>query len=249
VNLAHRAGFHRALLNGAGMSYHPGLEARLLVDRAETRPRIAQLVAAERHEHLSLNPERSFPADATAAALPLDRQLLARGVRLRACGVPPDDGDTGCGAAHQLMTLGAEYREMTQVPVKLMVFDRRVALLPVDPFDLTAGALEIDQPAVVAALVVLFEKLWSAARDPRRGGVLPIVLTSRERAIVALLAEGHTDAVVAQRLGISQRTIAYTLRGLMERLGVENRFQLGLALGAMRVAAPPQQQSESEDEG
>ena len=64
-------------------------------------------------------------------------------------------------------------------------------------------------------------------------------MTSRERAIVGLLAEGCTDAVVAQRLGISQRTIAYTLRTLMDRLGVENRFQLGLTLGTMHAVEPP----------
>jgi DNA-binding CsgD family transcriptional regulator len=245
VNLAHRTGFHRALLNNAGMAHQPTWPARVLVDRKETRPRIAELVAAERYEHLALNPERSFSADATSTALPLDRQLLARGVRLRTCGVPPEDGDASCGAAEQLMAMGAEYREVAQVPVKLMVFDRRVALLPVDPLDLSAGALEIDQPAIVAALVVLFKQLWSTARDPRKGGVLPIVLTPRERSIVGLLAEGHTDVVVAQRLGLSLRTIAYTLRGLMERLGVENRFQLGLALGAIGAAVPPEQPSDA----
>jgi DNA-binding NarL/FixJ family response regulator len=55
-------------------------------------------------------------------------------------------------------------------------------------------------------------------------------LNAREQAIVELLAEGHTDASVAQRLGISERTITYTLRALMDRVGVENRFQLGLVL-------------------
>ena len=60
----------------------------------------------------------------------------------------------------------------------------------------------------------------------------PVELTDRERAIVRLLVEGHTDGVVAERLGISPRTIAYTMRALMDRLGVENRFQLGLILGA-----------------
>lgn len=66
----------------------------------------------------------------------------------------------------------------------------------------------------------------------------PVELTPRERSIVALLAEGHTDAYVAERLGISPRTIAYTMRSLMDRLGVENRFQLGLILGATEEAGP-----------
>ena len=57
-------------------------------------------------------------------------------------------------------------------------------------------------------------------------------LTPREQAIVSLLAAGHTDARTAHQLGISSRTIAYTLRALMDRCGVQNRFQLGLMIGA-----------------
>lgn len=66
-----------------------------------------------------------------------------------------------------------------------------------------------------------------------------IMLTPREKAIVELLAEGHADAAVAQRLGVSQRTVTYALRALMDRVGVENRFQLGLALGATETTPPP----------
>jgi DNA-binding NarL/FixJ family response regulator len=66
-----------------------------------------------------------------------------------------------------------------------------------------------------------------------------IALSAREKVVLELLAEGHTDASAAEHLGISQRTVAYTLRALMDRCGVDNRFQLGLALGAARVVLPP----------
>lgn len=56
-------------------------------------------------------------------------------------------------------------------------------------------------------------------------------LTDRERAIIALLGTGDTDAAVAVTLGLSVRTIAYTVKELMERHGVRSRFQLGLVLG------------------
>lgn len=242
VDMAAYASRHRAILGSIvapdGTSSF-GLRANRIADRAGTRRRIAELVLAERREHLALQPEHSFAPDVATAALPLDRQLLARGVRVRTCGVPAADGDASCAAAQELAGLGAEYREHTEVPVKLLVFDRRVALLPVDPLDLDAGTLEIDHPAVVAALVALFEQQWATAADPCQRGVPPIVLTPREKAIVGLLAEGHTDSSAAQRLGISRRTIAYILRALMDRLGVDNRFQLGLALGAAQAVVPP----------
>ena len=66
-----------------------------------------------------------------------------------------------------------------------------------------------------------------------------ITLSERERELIALLAEGHTDAVAAERLGISPRSVTNILRSLMDRLGVENRFQLGLALGFLRRAHAP----------
>ncbi|MCY1138034.1 helix-turn-helix transcriptional regulator [Actinoplanes sp. Pm04-4] len=61
-----------------------------------------------------------------------------------------------------------------------------------------------------------------------------ITLSPRERELVALLSRGHTDQEAAVRLGISPRTVTALIRGLMDRLGVDNRFQLGLALGVLR---------------
>jgi DNA-binding NarL/FixJ family response regulator len=61
------------------------------------------------------------------------------------------------------------------------------------------------------------------------------VFTAREKALVELLAAGHTDASAARRLGVSPRTVSYTLQALMDRLKVENRFQLGLALGTLGI--------------
>ncbi|OJF14978.1 helix-turn-helix transcriptional regulator [Couchioplanes caeruleus subsp. caeruleus] len=66
-----------------------------------------------------------------------------------------------------------------------------------------------------------------------------MVLSPRERNLITLLAAGHTDQSSAERLRISARSVTGIMRNLMDRLGVENRFQLGLALGALRVAAPP----------
>ena len=67
-------------------------------------------------------------------------------------------------------------------------------------------------------------------------GLPKITLSDRERELIALLSEGHTDVAAAERLGISPRSVTNILRSLMDRLGVDNRFQLGLALGFLRKA-------------
>ncbi|BCB75674.1 hypothetical protein Pflav_020840 [Phytohabitans flavus] len=212
---------------------------RLLPDLCATRERIARLVALERGEHLAMHPEQAFSADTLAIGSAIDADLLGRRVRVRSLGLPPADGDRSSAYTAEFVRLGGEYRLADRLPHKMMVFDRRVALVAVDPLDLDRGSWEFTDPAAVESLVTLFVRQWSGATDPRRNGVPTVVLTQREKAVVALLADGHTDATAAKQLGMSTRTLTYTLRGLMDRFGVENRFQLGLALGAMRAGTPP----------
>lgn len=213
--------------------------ARYLPDRVATRRRIAELVAVERAEHLAMNPEEVISSDALAIAAPMDTALLRRRIRLHSLGRAPADGDRSSRHAAEFARLGGVYREAARLPHKLMIFDRRVALIAVDPLDLDRGTWEVTHPGAVESLVALFLRHWADATDPCRNGVPHVVLTAREKAVIKLLAEGHTDGSAARQLGISTRSVTYALRALMDRLGVENRFQLGLALGALQVATPP----------
>jgi DNA-binding NarL/FixJ family response regulator len=48
-----------------------------------------------------------------------------------------------------------------------------------------------------------------------------------ETTVVTLLTQGHTDASVARELRISERSVTNIVRSIMDRVGVDNRFQLG----------------------
>lgn len=220
-----------------------------LPGRSATRRRIAQLAAAGRVEQLAMNPEQAFTAESVAIGSTIDMALLRRRVRVRSLGRPPADGDRSSAHAAEFVRLGGDYRETGPLPHKMIIFDRRVALVAVDPLDLSCGTWEVADPAAVDSLVTMFVDHWSAATDPQRNGVPQIVLKPREKAVVALLAQGHTEATAARHLGISNRLVTYTLRGLMDRLGVENRFQLGLALGAMNAVPPTVWTPEDTTEG
>jgi DNA-binding NarL/FixJ family response regulator len=65
-----------------------------------------------------------------------------------------------------------------------------------------------------------------AAAPPARGPV-----TARQRAIAVLLVEGHTDAVIADRLGMNVRTARVHIAKLAATLGSESRAQLGYLIG------------------
>lgn len=224
-----------------------GDDLRHLPSRAAARGRMAQLVGVARHEHLAMNTEQAFDAESARSAVPMDRALLDRGVRMRVLGTQSADPDPLLGYGRQPADVRPDYRESPFVPMKLIVVDRKVALFPVAPNDFSRGYLEVAQPPVVSALVALFERHWDSAQAPQEHAVSDIALDPRERAVINLLAQGHTDASAARELRISTRSVSYTVRGLMDRLGVDNRFQLGLALGALRNAQPPQPFEDEEE--
>lgn len=222
----------RGLELGEGLRHLPSREA--------TRERLAELVAVESHSHMSMNPEVSFEPAAMRAAAPLDRRLQSRGVRIQVLGVTQGDPDLLLPYGGLPKEVLRTYRRADAVPMKLIVVDRRVAFFPVEPGDLDRGYLEVSQAPVVESLAASFDQHWAAAHDLSETMMPAFELSPREQAVVALLSIGHTDAGVARELRISERSVSNILRSMMDRFGVDNRFQLGVALGTLQIApAPP----------
>lgn len=67
----------------------------------------------------------------------------------------------------------------------------------------------------------LAAKRWLLGRSTPAGPEL----TDREREVLALVAEGHTNATVAQRLKVSENTVKFHLQNLYLKLGVSNRTE------------------------
>ena len=68
--------------------------------------------------------------------------------------------------------------------------------------------------------------------DPRTGTATPRAarLTPRQMEIASLIAEGCCDRDIADRLGVSYRTVRTHLERLYERFGIHNRTQAALLL-------------------
>ncbi|BCJ72108.1 hypothetical protein CS0771_16520 [Catellatospora sp. IY07-71] len=223
----------------AGLARTPANGVRALDGLRRTVERMTELAAAERHEHLAMNPEPAFDTAAIRAAAPFNRRLAARGVTILSLGVPASPDDESDWHDEELRCQGMQYRELPEVPAKLIIFDRTTALVRQDAADRERGMWEITAPDLVAELANLFRQQWDLAKDPGRDWTPPMNLTPRESTIVVLLAKGYTDAAIAAKLDISVRTIAYTLSALMDRYDVTNRFQLGLRLGAEAARQAP----------
>lgn len=214
-----------------------GTTIRPLFGSPRVRGRLGELIAAERSEYLAMIPEPAIDQESVKAAAPLNRALCRRG-QVFSLGVPAAVDDQSGGHTQELIAMGMFYREQPVLPTKLFVIDRATALTPIDPTDPAKGYWEITTPEVVHRLVELYMQRWQQAEAPQKRWTPPMTLTPRERAVLSLLAEGHTDEAVAALLGISRRTIAYTVADLMERHGARTRFQLGLFLSDLDTPAP-----------
>ena len=70
-------------------------------------------------------------------------------------------------------------------------------------------------------------ELNQPALTPRDGY---LDLTPRERQIAQAIADGRTNRDIAGRLGITEQTVKNHLTSIFEKVGVENRLQLGIAI-------------------
>jgi two-component system response regulator DevR len=86
---------------------------------------------------------------------------------------------------------------------------------------------ELAMPRAMAARLV--ERLADAARS--RGGLdgpALVVLSVREREVLRLLANGHTDREIAQALTISPRTAETHVAAILRKLNVRNRSEAAM---------------------
>ena len=152
-------------------------------------------------------------------------EAVARGVRLRVL----HDQRGGNAAARQIAATGAEVRLAARIPSRMLIADRRVALV-LPPPDATshAPAIAVGRSALLTALVEQYELLWEIS--PRADGPAPARsrVTGRDAEILGLLASGLTDDAVAAQLGTSARTIRRRVAGLMRESAASTRFQAGV---------------------
>lgn len=64
------------------------------------------------------------------------------------------------------------------------------------------------------------------------------LLTDREREIAQLVGSGCSNKVIAQRLGITERTVKAHLGSVFAKLGLHDRLQLALHVSGRRHAQP-----------
>jgi hypothetical protein len=195
-------------------------------------------VAECEQELLTAQPQTGRERASLKAATERDKAALDRGVEMRTL--------YQHSARRHAMTReyvtemsghGAEVRTLDEFFNRRIVIDRRLAIIP-GPGGDDNVAIAVQEPALVAYLVDVFERAWERARpftNTERSMMNDIAREQRAMTI-RMLIEGHSDPVSAKRLGVSARTFAGYVADLKAEYDADTRFQLGYTMGQMGVS-------------
>jgi sugar-specific transcriptional regulator TrmB/DNA-binding CsgD family transcriptional regulator len=134
----------------------------------------------------------------------------------------------------RVTSMGEEARYSHTLPMKMIVWDRRIAIVPLSVDNQQGPALLVRGSSLLDALCALFDLTWErstplafnlsgALEEQRSEGRLS---KTAEQAIT-LLAAGQSEKLIAHATGVSQATVNRRISELMQHFNARTRFQLG----------------------
>ena len=114
----------------------------------------------------------------------------------------------------------------------LTAFDDRESVRAAFELGADGFALKTEPPRMTVAAIrevyhgrMVFPRLAARHILERQSAQRQAELTPREREVLALVAEGLTNAQIASRLYITQETVKFHLRNIYQKLGVSTRTE------------------------
>lgn len=207
-------------------------------------PFLTTLISECQEELLTAQPQVMHDAAPMAAASVRDAAALERGVSMRTLYQHSARRSTASQQYVATVTpLGAEIRTLDEFFDRMIVVDRRVAVIP-GP-DGPATAVVVQDAAVVSFLVDTFGRAWARGRPFTTSDEMTVRhIAEEQRAMtIRMLIEGHSDANSARRMGVSPRTYASYVADLRAEYDATSRFQLGYTMGRRGISG-----TETDDE-
>jgi hypothetical protein len=223
-----------------GLAYRRTAPGELPIVQLRGLPNINRFLIAAvgdaEFELLTAQPDGARPSTILAEAIDRDKRALERGVRMRTLYQHSARRSVATREyVEEVTTYGAEVRTLDEFFNRLIVVDRRLAIVPgAEGYQV---AVAIHEPSLVAHLVDIFERYWERARgfSDRELNTEREVADDVHNMTVRMLVEGHSDNASAKRMGVSTRTYAGYVASLKAEYNVETRFQLGYAIGQQEV--------------
>lgn len=203
----------------------------MIHDPADVQVLVNRAVDDCTKEMMTVQPGGKRDPAALQTALPRDLATVNRGVRVQMIYQHTTRTQLSVRSyVSAMIEAGAQVRTTDQLSERMFIFDREIAFIPERSApDRPPGAMVVRAPVLVSFLCALFDQFWddSIPFIPDGPGYQNVSDDLR-RAIVALLAQGLKDEVVAKRLGMSVRTCRRHIASLMQELGAESRFEAGV---------------------
>ena len=201
------------------------------------QPYLTSLVAEATTEILTAQPQTGRSAATVASAVRRDTAALERGVSMR---ILYQHSARRHASTHKYVegvsARGAEVRTLDEFFNRMIVIDRRVAVIPGPDNKVTA--VFVREPAILSFLIDIFERTWARGRafTSRETNVARTIAAEQRRMTIRMLIEGHSDAISARRLGVSARTYAGYVADLRAEYDAATRFQLGYTMGQQGIS-------------
>lgn len=194
------------------------------------RSRLYQLSQQCTREVCSINPGPAPPEQALHASRRMEQQSLSRGILSRSVFSELAVADPAMSRhLAEAVTDGDRVRVHPAPPLRMLLVDGEIGVIPIDAEDHLKGAYVLHGSALLSPLTILFDTVWRAAQrfDPTTE---PLADSddARIRQVVVLLAEGYKDEAIARRLTVSVRTVRRLIAQAVEQLQAESRFQAGV---------------------
>lgn len=130
---------------------------------------------------------------------------------------------------------GEQKRVFPNLPIKMILVDRRIGILPLSLDSASGSSLLVQSSALLSALYELFEMFWRLGRPYsfdeagrlRIGSDAADGAGSERAQLLALLSAGLNDKTIERELDISARTFTRRVTALMKALGATTRFHAG----------------------
>jgi DNA-binding CsgD family transcriptional regulator len=129
---------------------------------------------------------------------------------------------------------GEEARVFPTLPIKMMIVDRRVGLVPLNVEDQGGPVMLVRSSSLLDSLYALFELTWERSTPivftqtgEMKTGKPDSRLSDAAGQVIPLLAAGLNDKAIAYEAGMSTTTLNRRIGELMKSFGTRTRFQLG----------------------
>ncbi|RDI19353.1 helix-turn-helix transcriptional regulator [Lentzea flaviverrucosa] len=180
--------------------------------------RVCGRLSLDEHGRIRSRPLRCLPGVGTAVRV----EGIYDTVSLREAGVQVRPQD--------LRVDHREVRLYDGIPFTMVLLDHSAAMVVVEEDEKAVRTALLVRPSQALSIVdSVYQGLWKLASPLQSSGAAvhgsPAEADLR---MLEMLADGATDHHVAERLGVSVRTVQRKITELLPRLGAENRFQAGI---------------------